>query len=84
MPLFTVEEINFMSYFDTSSRQSLIRDMKNTPLSDMDAEMSEMLCRMVKRLEKMSEMLCRMVKRLEKMSDEEFSALYIAPDTLMD
>lgn len=70
MPLFTVEEINFMSYFDTSSRQSLIRDMKNTPLSDMDAEMSEMLC--------------RMVKRLEKMSDEEFSALYIAPDTLMD
>ena len=56
MPLFTVEEINFMSYFDTSSRQSLIRDMKNTPLSDMDAEMSEML----------------------------FSALYIAPDTLMD
>lgn len=52
MPLFTVEEINFMSYFDTSSRQSLIRDMKNTPLSDMDAEMSEMLCRMVKRLEK--------------------------------
>lgn len=32
----------------------------------------------------MSEMLCRMVKRLEKMSDEEFSALYIAPDTLMD
>ena len=70
MPLFTVEEINFMSYFDTSSRQSLIRDMKNTPLSNMDAEMSEMLC--------------RMVKRLEKMSDEEFSALYIAPDTLMD
>lgn len=32
----------------------------------------------------MSEMLYRMVKRLKNMSDEEFSALYIAPDTLMD
>ena len=48
MPLFTVEEINFMSYFDTSSRHALIRDMENTPLSAMDEEMSEMLYRMVK------------------------------------
>ena len=70
MPLFTVEEINFMSYFDRSSRHALIRDMENTPLSAMDEEMSEMLF--------------RMVKRLKNMSDEEFSALYIAPDTLMD
>ena len=70
MPLFTVEESNFMSYFDTSSRHALIRDMENTPLSVMDEEMSEMLY--------------RMVKRLKNMSDEEFSALYIAPDTLMD
>ena len=70
MPLFTVEEVNFMSYFDTSSRQALIRDMESTPLNDMDAEMSEMLC--------------RMTKRLDRMSDEEFSALYIAPNTLMD
>lgn len=70
MPLFTVEEINFMSYFDTSSRYALIRDMENTPLSAKDEEMSEMLY--------------RMVKRLKNMSDEEFSALYIAPDTLMD
>lgn len=70
MPLFTVEEINFMSYFDTSSRYALIRDMENTPLSAKDEEMSEMLY--------------RMVKRLKNMSDEEFSVLYIAPDTLMD
>ena len=70
MPLFTVEESNFMSYFDTSSRHALIRGMENTPLSAMDEEMSEMLY--------------RMVKRLKNMSDEEFSALYIAPDTLMD
>lgn len=70
MPLFTVEEINFMSYFDTSSRHAFIRDMENAPLSAMDEEMSEMLY--------------RMVKRLKNMSDEEFSALYIAPDTLMD
>lgn len=47
MPLFTVEEINFMSYFDTSSRHALIRDMEDTPLSAMDEEMSEMLFRMV-------------------------------------
>ena len=53
-----------------SSRHALIRDMEDTPLSAMDEEMSEMLF--------------RMVKRLKNMSDEEFSALYIAPDTLMD
>lgn len=68
--MFTVEETNFMSYFDTSSRGALIHDMKTTPLNDLDDELTEMLY--------------RMVQRLEKMTDDEFDALYIAPDELLD
>ena len=68
--MFTVEETNFMSCFDISSREALIRDMKTTPLSDMDNEMAEMLY--------------SLVQRLEKMTDEEFDALCIAPDFLVD
>ena len=68
--MFTVEETNFMSYFDTSSRGALIHDMKTTPLNDLDDEMTEMLY--------------RMVQRLEKMTDDEFDALYSAPDELLD
>lgn len=68
--MFTVEETNFMSYFNTSSRGALIHDMKTTPLNDLDDEMAEMLY--------------RMVQRLEKMTDDEFNALYIAPDELLD
>ena len=68
--MFTGEETNFMSYFDISSRKALIHDMKTTPLNDMDDEMAEMLY--------------SLVQRLEKMSDEEFGALYIAPDSLLD
>lgn len=68
--MFTVEETNFMSYFDISSREALIRDMKTPPLSDMDNEMAEMLY--------------SLVQRLEKMTDEEFDALHIAPDFLVD
>ena len=68
--MFTVEETNFMSYFDTSSRGALIHDMKTTPLNDLDDEMTEMLY--------------RMLQRLEKMTDDEFDALYIAPDELLD
>lgn len=68
--MFTVEETNFMSYFDTSSRGALIHDIKTTPLNDLDDEMAEMLY--------------RMVQRLEKMTDDEFDALYIAPDELLD
>ena len=67
---FTVEETNFMSYFDIYSRKALIHDMKTTPLNDMDDEMAEMLY--------------SLVQRLEKMTDEEFGALYIAPDSLLD
>ena len=68
--MFTVEETNFMSYFNTSRRGALIHDMKTTPLNDLDDEMAEMLY--------------RMVQRLEKMTDDEFDALYIAPDELLD
>lgn len=68
--IFTVEETNFMCYFDTSSRTALIHDMKNTPLNDLDNETAEMLY--------------SLVQRLEKMTDEEFDALYIAPDSLLD
>ena len=68
--MFTVEETNFMSYFNTSSRGALIHDMKTTPLNDLDDEMAEMLF--------------RLVQRLEKMTDDEFDALYIAPDELLD
>lgn len=68
--MFTVEGTNFMSYFDTSSREALIHDMKTTPLNDLDDEMAEMLY--------------RMVQRLERMTDDEFDALYIAPDELLD
>lgn len=68
--MFTVEETNFMSYFDTSSWGARIHDMKTTPLNALDDETAEMLQ--------------RMVQRLEKMTDEEFGALYIAPDSLLD
>lgn len=68
--MFTVEETNFMSYFDTCSREALIHDMKTTPLNDLDDEMAEMLY--------------RMVQHLERMTDDEFDALYIAPDELLD
>ena len=68
--MFTVEETNFMRYFDTSIREALIHDMKTTPLNDLDDEMAEMLY--------------RMVQRLERMTDDEFDALYIAPDELLD
>ena len=70
MKLFTVEETNFMSYFDTSSRQALIHDMSNTPLNDFEDDMSEMLY--------------RLVKHLKTMTDEEFSQVSIIPDECLD
>ncbi len=66
---FTVEETNFMSYFDTSSRKALIHDMKTTPLNDVDDETAEMMY--------------RLVRKLEKMTDDEFDSLYIMPDSLL-
>ena len=67
---FTVEETNLMCCFDTSSRSKLISEMKNLPLNDLDNEIAELLY--------------KTVQKLEGMTDEEFDALYIVPDEMVD
>lgn len=67
---FTVEEINLMCCFDTSSCKRLIAEMKSLPIGELDDEMSELLF--------------HTVRKLESITDEEFSELYIAPDSMMD
>lgn len=67
---FTVEEINLMCCFDTSSRKRLIADMKSLPIGELDVEMAELLF--------------NTVRKLESISDEVFAELYIAPDSMMD
>lgn len=67
---FTVEEINLICIFDTSSRAKLIEEMKILPLNDLDDEMQELMYRVV----------CK----LEKMSNEEFSRCDFAPAEFMD
>ena len=67
---FTVEETNLMCCFDTSSRSRLISEMKNLPLNDLDNEIAELLY--------------KTVQNLEGMTDEEFDALYIVPDEMLD
>ncbi len=68
--MFTVEEINLMCCFDTSSRKRLIAEMKELPIGELDDEMAELLL--------------HTVRKLESISDEEFLELYIAPDSMMD
>ena len=70
MMKFTVEEINLMCCFDTSSRKRLIAEMKSLPIGELDDEMAELLF--------------HTVRKLESITDEEFSELYIAPDSMMD
>lgn len=70
MKYFTVEEINLMCCFNTSSRKRLIDDMKSVTLNNTDGEIAELMC--------------KTVQKLETMSDAEFDALYIAPDSVMD
>ena len=70
MKYFTVEEINLMCCFNTSSRKRLIDDMKSVTLNNTDGEIAELMC--------------KTVQKLEAMSDAEFDALYIAPDSVMD
>lgn len=70
MMKFTVEETNLMCCFDTSSRKRLIAEMKSVPIGEMDDEMAELLF--------------HTVRKLESITDEEFSELYIAPDSMMD
>ena len=67
---FTVEETNLMCCFDTSSRSKLISEMKNLPLNDLDNEIAELLY--------------KTVQKLEGMTNEEFDALYIVPDEMLD
>ena len=67
---FTVEETNLMCCFDTSSHSKLISEMKNLPLNDLDNEIAELLY--------------KTVQKLEGMTDEEFDALYIVPDEMVD
>ena len=40
MKKFTVEELNLMCCFNTSSRKRLIDDMKSVTLNDMDGEIA--------------------------------------------
>lgn len=70
MMKFTVEEINLMCCFDTSSRKRLIAEMKSLPIGELDDEMAELLF--------------HTVRKLESITDEEFLELYIAPDSMMD
>ena len=70
MKNFTVEEINLMFCFNTSSRKRLIDDMKSVTLNNTDGEIAELMY--------------KTVQKLETMSDAEFDALYIAPDSVMD
>ena len=67
---FTVEETNLMCCFAASSRSKLISEMKNLPLNDLDNEIAELLY--------------KTVQKLEGMTDEEFDALYIVPDEMLD
>lgn len=67
---FTVEEINLMCCFDTSSHKRMIAEMKSLPLDGLDDEMAELLF--------------HTVRKLEGITDEVFAELYIAPDSMMD
>ena len=70
MKYFTVEEINLMCCFNTSSRKRLIDNMKSVTLNNTDGEIAELMY--------------KTVQKLETISDAEFDALYIAPDSVMD
>ena len=67
---FTVEEINLMCCFDTSSRKRLMAEMKELPIGELDDEMAELLF--------------HTVRKLESISDETFAELYIVPDSMID
>ena len=70
MKNFTVEEINLMCCFNTSSLKRLIDDMKGVTLNDMDGEIAELMY--------------KTIRTLEAMTDTEFEKLYIMPDGMVD
>ena len=55
MKNFTVEEINLMCCFNTSSRKRLIDYMKSVTLNDMDGEIAELMYKTIQKLEAMSD-----------------------------
>ena len=68
MKNFTVEELNLMCCFNTSSRKRLIDE--SVTLNDMDGEIAELMY--------------KTVRKLEAMTDAEFEELYIMPDGMVD
>ena len=70
MKYFTVEEINLMCCFNTSSRKRLIDDMESVTLNNKDSEIAELMH--------------KTVQKLEAMLDAEFEELYIMPDGMVD
>ena len=70
MKNFTVEELNLMYCFNTSSRKRLIDDMKSVTLNDVNSEIAELMY--------------KTIRKLESMSDAEFEELYIMPDGMVD
>ena len=54
MKNFTVEEINLMCCFNTSSRKRLIDDMKRVTLNDMDGEIAELMYKTIRKLDRKS------------------------------
>ena len=59
-----------MCCFDTSSRSKLISEMKKLPSKELDSDISELIC--------------KTVRKLENMTDAEFCEQYIAPDGMID
>ena len=57
MKNFTVEEINLMCCFNTSSRKRLIDDMKGVTLNDMDGEIAELMLSLIHILPRSSTMM---------------------------
>ena len=70
MKNFTVEELNLMCCFNTSSRKRLIDDMKSVTRNDRDGEIAALMY--------------KTIQTLEAMSDAEFEELYIMPDGMVD
>ena len=63
---FTIEEINLMCIFDTSSRNRLISELTSAITGFYDQELAEITA--------------NVLKKLNKMSDLEFAALELYPE----
>jgi hypothetical protein len=63
--IFTVEEVNLMCIFDTTSRSTLLTDLIDA-VTDFEDELFEIAV--------------PLIERLSKMSDAEFAALELYPE----